>query len=324
MSGKLSPYHNLRSSTPIAYGSISPIRPAQGLDSAKVALGEQLFNDPILSADNTVSCATCHNLNLGGANGLRFSVGINGGIQKFNVPTIFNASFNFKQFRDGRAETLEEQVDGPIENPLEMGSTWPQTISRLEANSEYVVQFEESYPEGITQASISHAVAEFERSLTTPDSAFDQYLKGDKNALSDEEIEGYQLFTDLGCVRCHQGVGIGGNMFQRMGAKNDYFANRDDLTKHHMGRFNVTGDELDRHRFKVPSLRNVALTAPYFHDGSATTLRDAVQGMARYQLGRRLKDREEVLLVGFLRSLTGEYQGKKLSLGMTDQTSIQQ
>ena len=318
---------DLRSPTLIAsetYGSISPVRPAQGLDSAKVALGEQLFSDPILSDDNTVSCATCHNLDLGGANRLPFSVGINGGIEKINVPTVFNSSLNFKQFWDGRAETLEEQVDGPVENPLEMGSTWPAVVTRLEANKEYVTQFNESYPEGITQATISHAIAEFERSLTTPDSAFDKYLKGDKDALSDEEAEGYRLFTDLGCIRCHQGAGIGGNMFQRMGAKNDYFANRDDLTKHDMGRFNVTGDEFDKHRFKVPSLRNVALTAPYFHDGSATTLRDAVQVMARYQLGRRLKDREQILLVGFLKSLTGEYQGKKLSLGKTDQTSTQQ
>ncbi len=307
-----------------SYGSISPIRSVDGLDPAKVALGEQLYNDPILSDNNTVSCATCHILDLGGTNQLPMSVGINGGVQKINVPTVFNSSLNFKQFWDGRADTLEEQIDGPITNPLEMGSTWSEVISRLEANSEYVKLFADSYSEGVTQTTISHALAEFERSLTTPDSTFDQYLKGDKDALNADEIEGYKLFTSLGCVRCHQGTGMGGNMFQRMGAKNDYFANRDDLNTHDMGRFNVTADEFDKHRFKVPSLRNVALTAPYFHDGSAATLLDAVQVMAKYQLGRRLQDREQELLVGFLRSLTGEYKGKKLSLPNTKQTSAQQ
>jgi cytochrome c peroxidase len=309
---------------PKSYGSIPPLRAAKGLNQAKVALGERLFSDPILSDNNTVSCATCHILDLGGTNQLPISIGINGGTQRINVPTVFNSSLNFKQFWDGRADTLEEQVDGPITNPLEMGSTWPETVSRLKANSEYVKQFTNSYSEGITQNTISHAIAEFERSLTTPDSAFDQYLKGDEEALSAEEVEGYKLFTNLGCVRCHQGMGIGGNMFQRMGAKNDYFSNRDDLNKHDMGRFNVTADEFDKHRFKVPSLRNVALTAPYFHDGSAATLLDAVQVMAKYQLGRRLKDREQTLLVSFLKSLTGQYQGKTLGADRTEQTRVQQ
>jgi cytochrome c peroxidase len=306
--------------TPQLHGSIPPLRAVKGLNQAKVTLGEQLFSDPILSDNNTVSCATCHILDMGGTNQLPISVGINNGVQKINVPTVFNSSLNFKQFWDGRANSLEEQIDGPITNPLEMGSTWPEVVSRLKAKSEYVKQFTNSYPEGITQSTISHAIAEFERSLTTPDSPFDQYLKGDKEALSAEEVEGYELFTNLGCVRCHQGMGIGGNMFQRMGAKNDYFSNRDDLNKHDMGRFNVTADEFDKHRFKVPSLRNVALTAPYFHDGSAPTLLDAVQVMAKYQLGRRLKDREQTLLVGFLKSLTGQYQGKTLG---EEQTRVQ-
>jgi cytochrome c peroxidase len=298
---------------PVA-GPIQPIRGAMGLDPEKISLGAQLFNDTILSEDNTVSCASCHSLEMGGTNGLRLSVGIGGGIQQINVPTVFNSSLNFAQFWDGRAKTLEEQVSGPIENPLEMGSTWTSVVSRVNANSAYSKQFAKLYAKGVTKESISHALAEFERSLTTPNSAFDRYLKGDKNALNEEQIAGYQLFEELGCIRCHQGMGIGGNMFQRMGAKRNYFADRDDLNVHDMGRFNVTGDEYDRHWFKVPSLRNIALTAPYFHDGSAATLVDAIQTMAKYQLGRRLKDQEEQLLLGFLSSLTGEYNGVKLSL----------
>lgn len=302
-------------SAPVAQkytGPIQPIQAATGLDPDKVSLGAQLFNDPILSKDNTVSCATCHNLALGGSNGLPMSVGIAGGIEQINVPTVFNSSLNFAQFWDARAKTLEEQITGPVENPLEMGSTWPGVISRVKANSDYSKQFASVYDDGVTKDTISHAIAEFERSLTTVDSAFDLYLKGDENALTQDELAGYQLFETLGCVRCHQGQGIGGNMLQRMGAKKDYFAGRDDLTVHDMGRFNVTGEEFDRHRFKVPSLRNVALTAPYFHDSSAATLEDAVQTMVKYQLGRRLKDQEEQLLVSFLKSLTGKYKGVKL------------
>ncbi|RBP51218.1 cytochrome-c peroxidase [Arenicella xantha] len=300
-------------------GPIQPIEAAIGLDANKVSLGAALFDDPILSEDNTIACASCHRLDAGGTNGLPMSVGIAGGIEHINVPTVFNSSLNFAQFWDGRAKTLEEQVTGPIENPLEMGSNWPGVISRLKANSDYVKQFGSLYEDGITQQTVSHAIAEFERSLVTPNSAFDQYLKGDESALTADQLAGYQLFEQLGCIRCHQGQGIGGNMFQRMGAKKDYFANRDDLTVNDMGRFNVTGDEFDRHRFKVPSLRNIALTAPYFHDSSAPTLEDAVQTMVTYQLGRRLSDEEVHLVVAFLTSLTGEYNGAKLGADTIEQ-----
>ncbi len=300
-------------------GPIRPIEAVTGLDPNKVALGGLLFSDPIMSEDNTTSCASCHRLDLGGSNGLPMSIGIAGGIQEINVPTVFNSGLNFAQFWDGRVKTLEEQVSGPVENPLEMGSSWPSVIARLKANKEYAKRFANAYPQGVTQETISHAIGEFERSLTTPNSAFDRYLKGDKNALSSDQLAGYQLFEELGCIRCHQGQGIGGNMFQRMGAKKDYFAGRDDLTVHDMGRFNVTGEEFDRHRFKVPSLRNVALTAPYFHDSSAATLGDAVQTMVEYQLGRRLTDRDEQLVVSFLESLTGEYNGVKLGAANIDQ-----
>lgn len=293
-------------------GSILPIEPAVGLDPKKVSLGAKLYNDPILSEDNIISCATCHRLDAGGTNGLPMSVGIAGGIERINVPTVFNSSLNFRQFWDGRAKTLEEQVTGPLENPLEMGSNWPSVISRLKASSDYVEQFSGSYDEGITQETVSHAISEFERSLVTPDSDFDLYIKGDETALSQQQLAGLKLFEELGCISCHQGQGIGGNMFQRMGAKLDYFAGRDDLTEFDMGRFNATGDEFDRHRFKVPSLRNIALTAPYFHDSSAATLEDAIQTMVRYQLGRRLKDTDIQSIKAFLESLTGKYNGTKL------------
>lgn len=282
------------------------------LDLAKVDLGERLFHDVRLSGDDTISCATCHDLRRGGTDRLPFSVGINGALGDINAPTVFNSGFNFTQFWDGRAPTLEAQIDGPVNNPIEMGSSWEQVTAKLSADDGYMSDFAELYPEGITRDSIVDAIATFERSLSTPNSRFDQFLRGDTTALSEEEKMGYGLFLGLGCVECHHGIGIGGNMFQRMGAKNEYFDERGTGTDADLGRFNVTGDEFDRHRFKVPSLRNVAQTAPYFHDGSAPTLDEAVGVMARYQLARELKEEERHRLVAFLRTLTGEYQGKSL------------
>lgn len=308
----------------VVEGPIQPVPAVQGLDPEKVALGKQLFSDPVLSKDNSISCASCHSFSLAGSNGLAVAIGVGGAVNRISSPTVFNSSLNFKQFWDGRADTLEEQVSGPLLNPIEMGSTWEGVISRLEANADYVKQFTQAYPAGITSTTVSHAIAEFERSLLTPDSDFDRYLKGDKQALTADEIDGYQQFLILGCVRCHQGVGIGGNMFQKMGAKQDYFGERGGENKHDLGRFNVTGDEFDKYRFKVPSLRNVAVTAPYFHDGNAATLSDAVDVMARYQLGRHLSENEHRLILAFLNSLTGEYQGKKLTLGDTDQAGTEQ
>jgi cytochrome c peroxidase len=248
----------------------------------------------------------------GGDNNLAFSVGIGGTIVKVNSPTVFNSSLNFKQFWDGRAEDLEEQVEGPINNPKEMGSNWEEVISRLKASDQYPSLFIKVFPDGINKKNISFAIAEFERSSLTPNSPFDKFLKGDATALTQEEKDGYTLFDNLGCVRCHQGVGIGGNMFQRMGTKRDYFNSDDEMA---LGRYNITKKEVDKYRFKVPSLRNVAVTAPYFHDGSAQTLEDAVNVMAKFQLARRLKPDELKKIVAFLKSLTGEYKGKSLARG---------
>jgi cytochrome c peroxidase len=293
---------------------IQPIPLATELngEKEKVALGEKLFQDPQLSRNNTVSCASCHSLSTGGSDLLARSVGIDGQQSLVNAPTVFNSGFNFKQFWDGRAETLEDQIDGPIHTSSEMDSNWPEIIKKLAQSPDYVAAFGGLYDNGIQGPNVKDALATFERSLATPNSRFDRFLRGDGDALSNEEKEGYRLFKSYGCASCHQGVSAGGNIFQKFGVMGDYFADRGEVSKADMGRFNVTGDEADRHVFKVPSLRNVALTPPYFHDGSAARLEDAVVVMGRYQLGRRLSPDEVDRIVKFLRTLTGEYRGKSL------------
>jgi len=292
-----------------------PIRPlpvVEGLDPAKVALGERLFSDRRLSADDTVACANCHGLDSAGVDKLPRSFGIGGRQGTVNAPTVYNSAFNFRQFWDGRAATLEEQVAGPVHNPLEMGSNWAEVAAKLKADPAYRAAFEGLYPGGVDGASIADAIAIFERSLVTP-SRFDRYLRGDDGALSEGEKQGYRLFKSYGCTACHQGVNVGGNMYQRFGLFGDYFADRGgDLTQADLGRFNVTGDENDRFRFKVPGLRNVARTAPYFHDGSVSDLGEAVRIMAHYQLGRALPEPDVAHIVQFLQSLTGRYQDRDL------------
>jgi len=291
---------------------IRPIPQSIPLDVRKVLLGEKLFHDPLLSKDNTVSCASCHDLGKGGTDQRSRSVGINNAEGPINAPTVFNSGFHFKQFWDGRADSLEHQVDGPALADKEMGSTWPGIVSKLKAAPAYAATFKEIYPDGIEPKNIKDAIAEFERSLFTPNSRFDKYLRGDNSAITDDEKEGYKKFKGYGCITCHQGVNVGGNLFQPFGVMGDYFADRGNVTKVDLGRFNVTGNEEDKFVFKVPGLRNIALTAPYFHDGSARTLEEAVATMAKYQLGRELppKDLEQIVL--FLKSLTGEYNGKPL------------
>jgi cytochrome c peroxidase len=248
----------------------------------------------------------------GGTDRLPHSLGINNAEGDINAPTVFNSSFNFRQFWDGRAATLEEQIEGPVHNPKEMGSHWQEIIGKLKKEAAYLKAFKALYADGINAKNIKDAIATFERSLITPNAPFDQYLRGDETALTDEEKQGYALFKQYGCVACHQGINIGGNMYQVFGVLNNYFEKRGNITKADLGRFNVTAQEYDRHKFKVPSLRNVALTAPYFHDGSADTLEKAVDVMAKYQLGRKIPKKEKRLIVQFLKTLTGTYKGKKL------------
>jgi cytochrome c peroxidase len=288
------------------------IPPAPVLSLQKVSLGQQLFHDARLSRDDTVSCASCHPLSRGGADGKVRSVGVAGGVGGINTPTVFNSGLNTVQFWDGRAPTLETQIDGPVNHPLEMASSWPQVIGKLQGDVHYAQAFAGLYPQGINADNIKDAIATFERSLITPNSRFDQFLKGDPSALTSQEQHGYTLFQSYGCSSCHQGVNLGGNMFEKMGLMGDYFADRGQVTDADMGRFNITKDPKNLHEFRVPPLRNVALTAPYFHDGHAKTLEDAIRIMAKYQLGRPMPEADLASIAAFLRSLTGHYQGSPL------------
>lgn len=294
---------------PITHPSAAllPLLPATVANAAKAALGQRLFFDNRLSHDNSLSCASCHDLAHGGADQRATAIGIGGQQGSINTPTVFNADLNIAQFWDGRAATLEEQAAGPVHNPLEMGSNWQEVQDKLSRDAGYVQSFAQLYPQGITGASMVDAIAAFERTLRTPGSRLDLFLQGDTAALNTQEKSGYQLFLDYGCASCHQGTGLGGNMFQRFGVMEDYYQNRASIPSD-LGRFNVTQRPEDRHVFKVPSLRNVALTAPYFHDGSARTLDDAVLVMGRYQLGRQLQPREVADIVAFLNTLTGTWQ----------------
>lgn len=283
---------------------LQPLPPAAKIHPDKTALGKRLFHDPQLSADNSISCASCHNLETGGVDGIPRSIGIGGQMGGVNAPTVYNSCFNFKQFWDGRAGSLEEQAAGPVHNPIEMGSDWTQVIAKLRQDSTYVAAFNALYPDGIQGRNIQDAIAAFERILVTP-SRFDRYLHGDETAITENEKKGYVLFKSYGCTACHQGINVGGNMFQKLGFFGDYFKDRGKTTPADQGRFNVTGKEKDRHRFKVPSLRNAALTAPYFHHGEVDTLDQAVDLMSRYQLGRKIPPKDKRLIVEFLHALTG-------------------
>lgn len=288
-----------------AWSATRVLVPLTDLSSERVALGAQLFADRRLSADGSLACNSCHDLRRGGADGRPVSIGVNEAKGTINAPTVFNAAYSFVQFWDGRARTLEEQVAGPIHNPLEMATDWNAVVARLGADAVMREAFLRAYPEGLNARNIADAIATYERTLITLNSRFDRFQAGDQLALSPLEREGYQRFMDLGCVSCHQGMLLGGNMFQRFGVLQDYFAGRT-LTRADLGRFNVTGLEKDKHVFKVPGLRNVALTAPYFHDASAETLELAVEVMGRYQLGKTLSHEEIRAIVAFLKTLTGE------------------
>lgn len=291
---------------------IQPIPLTINLDRDKVALGKQLFEDVRLSKNNQISCLSCHSYSTGGTDHKHHPAG-DKGFGDINTLTVFNSGFNYRFSWSGKFENLAQQVDSLIQNPRVMGSKWEETINKLRSSAEYIQAFARIYPDGLTRPNINDAIATFEQSLYTPNSRFDQFLLDtNKQALTAAEKEGYQLFKDYGCISCHQGVNVGGNIFQRFGVMGDYFADRGKIAKVDLGRFNVTHQEADRYVFRVPSLRNVALTPPYFHDGSAQTLEQAIAVMAKYQLGRPLSKQQTKLIVQFLRTLSGEYQGKPL------------
>lgn len=264
-------------------------------------LGRSLYYEKRLSKDGTISCNSCHNLQKYGVDGEPTSLGVGGHRGGRNAPTVYNAALHVAQFWDGRAPDVEAQASGPMLNPVEMAMDQALVEKRLKALPEYSEKFKKAFPgqqDPVTLDNAAHAIAAFERGLVTP-APFDRFLAGDTSALSHKQIEGLQLFVGVGCASCHNGPGVGGAQFQKLGVKKPY-----PLTDH--GRIEVTGKEADRDKFKVPSLRNIAETGPYFHDGKVATLSEGINLMAEHQLGKTLTEDEVSKIESFLGSLTGE------------------
>ncbi len=281
---------------------IQPIRPVQQINLSQVELGKKLYFEPRLSKSGFISCNSCHNLSMGGTDNLKTSIGHNWTQGPINAPTVLNSSLNVAQFWDGRAADLKAQAGGPIANPGEMAASHTLAVEVLSSIPDYVIEFKQVFDtDQITIDEVTQAIAEFEKTLVTPNSRFDRWLLGDKNALNATELAGYNLFKTSGCVACHNGPGVGGNSFQKMGLVEPY--KTDSKAE---GVAGLTGKDADRFKFKVPTLRNVALTYPYFHDGAAQTLTDAVDTMGRLQLGKKFTPEENAQIVAFLKTLTGE------------------
>ena len=289
---------------------ITPLAPTKVSAPALVELGKKLFFDPRLSRSGFISCNSCHNLAMGGADNLKTSIGHNWQEGPINAPTVLNSSLNLAQFWDGRAPDLKAQAGGPIANPGEMASTHVLAVEVIQSIPGYSAEFKQVFgSDKVDIDKITRAIAAFEETLVTPNSRFDQWLKGNKKALNADEVAGYTLFKDSGCVACHNGPAVGGNSFKKMGVVAPYTA-----SSPAEGRSAVTGKDADRFNFKVPTLRNVELTYPYFHDGAATTLKDAVDTMGRIQLGKHFTDAENARIVAFLKTLTGAQPNFKLPI----------
>ena len=299
-----------------AQHALQPIPDSLTTDIRKVTLGRKMYNDARISLDGTLSCATCHVIDKGGADsrGTRTSEGIYGQFGGINAPTVLNAAFNVEQFWNGRAHTLADQAAGPPVNPVEMGDqTWEQICERLKEDASLVAEFQSIYPEGITQATVTDAIAEYEKTLITPNDRLDQMLKGDENALTEEEKKGLAAFMDNSCAVCHVGKTLGGQSFETLGIYEDYYAAREQsnpdivYNDDDKGLAGFTGDTADLHRFKVPGLRNISKTSPYFHDGTQATIEDAVRAMFRFELGVKEAPESDVASISaFLRTLDGE------------------
>lgn len=269
---------------------------------AKIELGKMLWFDPRLSLSGKVSCNTCHDLSTNGADTKPLSIGYAGRKGTVNSPTVFNAEKQIAQFWDGRAKTLAEQATGPITNPLEMAMTPELAEGAIRSIPGYRPYFEKAFgSKNPTFSEIAEALAAFETTLTTPNAPFERYLKGDKNALTQQQIDGLKLFRRSGCIRCHSGNLLGGTSFQKVGSVRPYVT--DNSSK---GRMDVSGKPWDEMMFKVPTLLNVERTAPYFHDGAVKTLPDAVKKMADIQLDMNLSEKQVEEIVAFLESLNGE------------------
>ena len=281
---------------------IVPIKPAKVANAGMVELGKKLYFDPRLSKSGFISCNSCHNLSMGGSDNLKTSIGHNWSQGPINAPTVLNSSMNVAQFWDGRAKDLKAQAGGPIANPGEMAFTHELAIDMLSSIPAYQAEFKKVFKkDAIDIDQVTQAIAAFEETLVTPNSRFDQWLQGKKTALTKDELAGYKLFKDSGCVACHNGAAVGGNSFQKMGVVEVYKA-----SSPAEGRSAVTGKDADRFNFKVPTLRNVELTYPYFHDGAADTLAEAVDTMGRIQLGKKFTEDENAKIVAFLKTLTGD------------------
>jgi cytochrome c peroxidase len=260
-------------------------------DPRRLALGERLFNDRRLSHDDTHSCSSCHDIRTNGASANAQDLTPEGRPLALNTPTIFNASLNFRLNWEGNVRSLEDHAEQTLRNPAIMASSANEVVSKLRADPEAVRQFRDAYGRAPDIAALLDAIATYERSLVTPGSRFDRWLAGDAAAITRDELSGYELFKSLGCITCHQGVNVGGNLFQRHGV------------------FHPLGSP-EPALVRVPSLRNVAATPPYFHDGSAPTLSDAVKAMGIAQLDRVLTDQQIASIVAFLDTLTGTYRGE--------------
>jgi len=291
---------------------ILPIPLKNEVNAGKASLGEALFFDKRLSGNRQISCASCHQLEAGGDDNVAMGISTLTDQHVINTPSIFNAQYNFRQNWDGSVKTLEEQIDMVLKNQHELDNNWADVIITLSQDDELKKEFNAIYQDGITKKNIVNALVEFEKTLTTPNSRFDQYLRKEDVELTKKELKGYMTFKELGCISCHQGINVGGNLYQKFGVFYNYIAERGNIKKADYGRMNVTNRQMDAFVFKVPSLRNIAMTAPYLHDGSAETIEEAISIMGKTQLGRTLSTSEIRLIKSFLYTLTGEYKNKPL------------
>ncbi len=295
-----------------------PLRPlpaALSVDAKKAALGQKLFRDVRLSGDGSMSCASCHDFAKAGTDGKMIEQGVYDLTSGLNTPTVFNAVLNFRQYWSGRAADFREAAELAPIDPTMMGSKgWDLILAKLRLDESLTREYKEAFnSDAWTQKNVTLALAEYGNTLITPDSRFDQWLKGRDDALTADELKGYQRFKAYRCTSCHAGLAVGGQSLEYMDLKKDYFADRGNPMARDEGYKSVTGDHEDLRRFKVPSLRNVELTAPYLHDGTAQTLSRAVDVMGTYLAGISIDEEDNALIVGFLRTLTGQYQDKPLS-----------
>jgi cytochrome c peroxidase len=296
-----------------AAGSLPKIAPAPAdnpTTQEKVVLGQMLYHDPRLSSTGTVSCASCHNTMLGGEDNRPNSMGVNGQTGGRSAPTVWNSAFNQVQFWDGRAASLEEQAAGPVTNPIEMGmKSWDDVVERLKSIEGYQEAFEKAFgKDSISKDNATKAIAAYERTLITPNSPFDKYVDGDKDALTGQQVRGMKKAVELGCTGCHSGPAFNGaGTFQKFPVNSNGYFEAQYHFKKDKGLAEVTKKSEDEHMWKVPTLRNIALTAPYMHNGSVATLEDAVKLMGKLQLGQDLAKDDIADIVAFLNGLTGEF-----------------